>query len=303
MNLASSPMTATGLFLSLPFLKGETKVADPTISLAEIKKRVVFHHEDQIMEVSFADLHLATSIDVNIFYDHIEERIADTGENLWFFLVNYCNTKIDSSAWIAFARRGKELNKAHSMGSVRFDASEETRKQIERDANTEAFDPNLFYDRESAVARLKSLPSQRKAKVVHKPNFTRSDLKHRIEFWSDKEIMFVDFSDMSFEHSRDVNDVYDFIEDKIGKTKQKWYFLINYEGTRIQSPAWVQYAARGKKLNQEFSLGSVRYAPGSETEADIRLRAESQGFRPNIRNTQEEALEVIEEMKASNAKE
>ena len=68
------------------------------------------------------------------------------------------------------------------------------------------------------------------------------------------------------------------------------------------SGAWVQYAARGKRLNEAWSLGSVRFAPGSETETDIRLRAESQGFRPNIRNTREEALQRIAEMKAEAAK-
>ncbi|MEM9332515.1 MAG: hypothetical protein AAGA53_14395 [Pseudomonadota bacterium] len=267
------------------------------LSISEVKNRVVFHDDSQIMEVDFSNLSLSNSMDVNIFYDHIEERIAQTGETHWFFLVNYCDTRIDQTAWLAFSRRGKELNKAHSMGSVRFDASEITRQQIERDANTEAFDPNLFYDRESALARLQSLPSIRRKKTVHQPSFSTSELEHRVEFWENEQIMFVDFSNMSFEHSLDVNDVYDHIEDTIRKTDKKWYFLVNYEGTRIQSPAWVQYAARGKSLNQEFSLGSVRYAPGSETEADIRLRAESQGFRPNIRNTKEEAMLVIEDMK------
>ncbi len=82
---------------------------------------------------------------------------------------------------------------------------------------------------------------------------------------------------------------------------RKWYFLVNYNGTRIQSPAWVQYAARGKRLNEEWSLGSVRFAAGSETEAEIRMRAESQDFRPNIRNTEQEAVERIAEMKAEAA--
>lgn len=270
-----------------------------TITRSQLKDRVIFHDDSQIMEVSFADLNLATSVDVNTFYDHIEDEIAKTGESQWFFLVNYCNASIEQSAWLAFSRRGKELNLAHSMGSVRFDASEETRKQIERDADTEAFDPNLFYDRESAWERLVSLPSKRREKIVHKPSFSKARIAATVEFWDDEQIMYVDFTDMSFEHSLDVNDVYDFIEEKIGETDQKWYFLVNYENTRIQSPAWVQYAARGKRLNQRYSLGSVRYAPGSETEADIRLRAESQDFRPNIRNTREEALQVIDDMKAA----
>lgn len=275
-------------------------MAKVTLSKREVKKRVIFHDDLEVMEVNFGDLDLKSSADVNYIYDHIEERIAETDEDLWFFLVNYSNANIDNSAWFAFSRRGKELNKAHSMGSVRFDASEATRKQIERDAGTEAFDANLFYDRESALKRIAEFPSQRRAKIVHKPSFTKARLKRMLEFDADMQIMNVDFADMSFEHSLDVNDVYDLIEAEIEKTgQQKWYFLINYENTRIQSAAWVQFAARGKKLNENSSLGSVRYAPGSETETDIRMRAESQGFRPNIRNTREEALEVIADMKAS----
>jgi hypothetical protein len=190
---------------------------------------------------------------------------------------------------------------AHSMGSVRFDASEITLKQIERDAGTEAFNPNMFYDRESAVKRLAELPSKRRKRIVMVPSFDRKDWNWRVEFAPDDQIMHVNFSNFSFEHSRDVNDVYDYIESQIKQTGRKWYFLISYDGTRIQSPAWIEYAARGKKLNQEFSLGSVRYAPGSETETDIRLRAESQGFRPNIRNTYAEAFQLVVEMKAANA--
>ena len=102
---------------------------------------------------------------------------------------------------------------------------------------------------------------------------------------------------MRFFHSRDVDDVYDYIEEAAGETGRKWYFLVNYENCKIMPEAWVRYATRGKRLNERFSLGSVRYSPGSETETDIRLRAESQGFRPNIRNSRQEAIERIEEMK------
>ncbi|WP_300516196.1 hypothetical protein [Aliiroseovarius sp.] len=273
-------------------------MAQKDISTTEIDERITFHDDDQIMEVSFAGMELDSSTQVNLFYDRIEERIAASGEKLWFFLVDYRETRIDSTAWFAFSRRGKELNMAHSMGSVRFDASEITRKQIEQNAGTENFDPNLFYDRDSAVARLRSLPSKRQAKVVHTPTLTVGDVAARLSFLHEEQVMEVDFTDLALRHSGDVDLLYDVIEEKIGQTRRKWYFLINYERTRIHSPAWVRYAARGKRLNINWSLGSVRYAPGSETEADIRLRAESQDFRPNIRNTRAEALERIAEMKA-----
>lgn len=276
-------------------------IMQPSVHLDdEIDERVEFHTDEGIMEVSFEKFRFKNSADVNVFYDRIEERIAETGEQLWFFLVNYKETWIDPAAWFAFSRRGKELNLAHSMGSVRFDASETTRRQIEQTTGTENFNPNLFYDRESALARLRELPSKRaqRASVSQNLSFNRDDFNWRIEFLIHEDIMYVDFSDLSFEHSTDVNFAYDSIEEQIGLTDRKWYFLINYNGTRIQSAAWVQYAARGKSLNKAWSLGSVRYATGSETETDIRLRAESQGFRPNIRNTREEALERIAEIKA-----
>jgi hypothetical protein len=275
-------------------------MTQPSLSIEAIDGRITFHSDAEIMEVSFEDVRFESSSDANIFYDRLEQRIAESGEELWFFLVNYRNTWIDPSAWFAFSRRGKELNEAHSMASVRFDASEITKKQIERSAGTENFDPSLFFDRESAMARLKSLPSKRKKFNLMRPklSFTRNQLNWRLEFMPDQVIMSVDFSDMSFEGSDDVNFVYDFVEEQVTATARKWYFLVNYNGTRIQSPAWVQYAARGKALNEACSLGSVRYATGSETETDIRLRAESQDFRPNIRNTKDEAIARIGEMKA-----
>ncbi len=275
-------------------------MTDATLTCDEIDRRITFHDDDEIMEVSFEGLDLASSADVNAFYDRVEERIAETGHELWFFLVNYCNTRIEPEAWFAFSRRGKDLNLAHSMGSVRFDASEITLRQIEQAGSRENFDPNLFYDRASALAHLIDLPSKRDEldRSPKKVSFTRSDLNWRIQFLPEEDTMYVDFSDMSFEHSADVNFVYDFIEEQIAPLGRKWFFLVNYNGTRIQSPAWVQYSARGKKLNEAWSLGSVRFSAGSETEADIRLRAESQGFRPNIRNTITEARERIRELQA-----
>ena len=275
--------------------------APPTLSTDQIDKRISFLTDDEILDVDLSGLTLDNSADANMLYDRIEEKIADTGEDLWFFLINYKGTRIDPGAWFAYTRRGKDLNLAHSMGSVRYDASEDTRRQIERSAGTDSFDPNLFADRDDAIARLKAIPSKRVAPIVHKPNYTADDFRGRIVFHDETQIMDVDFSNITFAHSRDVNDCYDVIDQMVEETGRKWYFLVNYDNTKIFSEAWIQYAARGKALNEAASLGSVRYAPGSETETDIRLRAQSGGFRPNIRNTREEALERISEMKAEAA--
>lgn len=275
-----------------------TDARQTNLSRAETDARIILHQDLEIMEADFSNLHLVTQSEVNAFYDRIEARIADSGEDQWFFAVNYSNSRIDPDAWFAFARRGKTLNLAHSMGTVRFDASEETRRQIENAAGTDAFDPNLFASRADAFERLKSLPSKRVHRTEYEPHYTTADFEPRITFRTEQNIMEVDFKDFTFHHSRDVNDFYDHIEDRIKATDRKWYFLINYNGCQIMPEAWVHYARRGKALNIAASLGSVRYATGSETEEEIRQRAQSQDFRPNIRNTREEALERIDEMKA-----
>ena len=275
-----------------------TETRQTSLTPSQIDARIHLIDEDEIMEADFSDLHLRSQAEVNAFYDRIEDRIAASGQDKWFFVVNYSNSRIDPDAWFAFARRGKTLNMAHSMGSVRFDASDETRRQIENAAGTESFDPNLFASRSEAVSRLKSMPSTRIHRSEYEPNYTTSDFARRIRFHPDDDIMEVDFHEFTFHHSRDVNDFYDHIEDRIKETDRKWFFLINYNDCRIMPEAWVHYARRGKALNIAASLGTVRYATGSETEEEIRQRAQSQDFRPNIRNTRQEALARIEEMKA-----
>ncbi len=266
--------------------------------VCDYNDRICFHEDIQVMEVDLSDLHLSDSTEVNALYDQLEQRIGDTGEDHWFFLINYSGSRIDPAAWMAFSRRGKMLNIAHSMGSVRCDASEETRRQIERDAGTENFDANLFSDRESALTRLKSLPSRRRGKIVHKPGYTIADFEPRVSFLHDDGIMDIDLSGLTMRHSRDVDDLIDYLEGRIRETDRRWFFLINYCDCRIEPAAWVQWAKRGKELNLGGSLGTVRYETGSQTEADIRLRAESQGFRPNIRSTRKGALERIQELRA-----
>ncbi len=270
----------------------------PVLQAAEIDRRIRFHRDHEAMEIDLSDLHLDTSADVNALYDRLEDRIRDSGEDKWFFVVNYRGNRIAPEAWVAHARRGKALNQAHSMGTVRYDASPETRARIEREAGTEAFDANLFAHRDAAMARIAQMPSRRVVRPEQAPSHSQADYEKRLAFIDAEGIFDVDLSGLAFNHSRDVNDFYDLAQEMIQASGRRWYFLVNYNGTRIMPEAWVAYARRGKELNEGGSLGSVRYATGSETEEEIRMRAESRGFRPNVRNTRAEALERIEEMKA-----
>ena len=126
------------------------------MSTADYDARIGFHDDFQIMEVDFSHMTFETPDQVNAFYDRVEERIATTGKK-WYFLVNYENCKIEQSAWVAFGYRGKKVNMASSLGTVRFNARPDTADTIEAKAKNEDFDPNLFRTRKAALARLMQL--------------------------------------------------------------------------------------------------------------------------------------------------
>lgn len=274
-------------------------IAAPVIHVAELDARIHFDTELQIMEADFSDFHFTDSRVVNAFYDRLETRIAATGEDQWFFLVNLNGTRIDTLAWTAYSRRGRALNKAHSMGSVRFDASEETRQQIIRAANTEAFNPNLFTDREAALARIAEMPSKRRARIVHIPNYTIADFAYRIAFDRNRAVLDIDFSDFVFHHSRDVDDFFDFLETCIDGTDRRWFLLFDLNGCEILPAAWVRYTLRSKQI-RTAALGAVRFAHGSDTMTDDGMVENGRAAnRPNIRNTRQEAEHLIDKMRAT----
>lgn len=261
---------------------------DPRISILE---------GPQIVEIDFSGLYFHTTADVNAFYDRVEARIYETGESLWFFMVNTQDYRVDSDAWFAFTRRGRDLNEGHGMKTVRYDGDPMTVAQIAKAKGTDRENPNLFGSRAEALEHLKSLPSKRRERTAHHPSFQKNEFLRRLKFDEDTGILEIDLSGMSLEHSRDVNDVHNWTEEAIRATRHKWWLVFNYEGTRIQSPAWVQFSLRSEAFNETYSMGSVRYALGSETEADKRLRYEAKSTRPNIRNTRAEALERLEELR------
>jgi len=270
-------------------------------SPSAIDHRISVHEASQIVEIVFTGLYFHTTADVNAFYDHVEKRLMETGEPQWFFMVNTEDYRVDGAAWFAFTKRGLDLNEGHSMQTVRYDADPNTIKQISRAKGTDRENPNLFGTRDEAWHHLRSRPSKRRERLAHHPSFIKDAFLRRLAFDHDTGILDVDFSHMDMLHSRDVNDVHNWIEEAIRATRHKWWVVFNYEGTRIQSPAWVQFSLRSEEFNETYSMGSVRYAMGSETEADKRLRYEAKTTRPNIRNTKEEALERLEELRSDYA--
>ncbi len=270
-----------------------------TFTADALDPRITIHEALLIVEITFTGLYFHTTADVNAFYDRIEERLLETGEPLWFFMVNTQDYRIDGDAWFAFTRRGRDLSEAHSMATIRFDADPDTVVQIERNKGTDRAVSNLFPSRETALEHLKTRQSTRLARPNHIPNYHKADFVQRFHQDVENDIFEVDLSGVTFEHSRDVNDIHNWIEEAMRPSHHRWYLLYNYTGTRIDPAAWVQFTARNQHLNASYALGAARYAPDSETEADIRLRYEAKDMRPNIRNTRAEAIERIEEMRAA----
>ena len=124
----------------------------------ELGGRIHFNDAIDVMDVDFADWTFSDPATVNAFYDELERQLAATRRK-WYFLVNYRNCRIFPEAWVSFAHRGKRLNVGYSLGTVRYDASQQTCAQIEDRAEKEKFDPNLFRSREDALRWIDGLRS------------------------------------------------------------------------------------------------------------------------------------------------
>lgn len=261
------------------------------------RNRFSFDPENETMEVDFTGRNFTTVEDVNAFYDLAEQMIRAQDGDKWYFLVNLNDTKIQPEAWMTYAKRGRLLNEAFSLGSVRFDASDATKKEIASRANSEEFDANLFADRDGAIARIAYLrsiaPKRFPMKKRPKSEWGVEEFARRTALHDELQIMEADFSDFTFATLGDVHDFYDHLDDRMRVSGRKWYFLVNYMNTKIMPEVWGAYANRGKKLNLDFSLGSVRYDASDATAKEIARRANTEEFDPNLCATRDDALARI----------
>lgn len=268
-----------------------------------LNDRIRFFSELEVMEADFSGMTFSDSAMVDRVYDEIEALIAMSGDDKWYFLVNLQGARIDSQAWMRYGYRGRRLNEAHSLGSVRYDASPAAQAEIASRADAEDFDANLCPDRDSALARIAEMrlkaPKRFRIKPREKSGHSQEEFARRVRFYEALEVMEVDFSDFYFRNLGDVHDFYDYLDHELRISEKRWFFLVNYYGTRIDSDVWYAYAARGKKLNRDFSRGSVRYDTSDATAAEIRRRADTEEFDPNLCASREDALRRIDEMKRS----
>jgi len=115
--------------------------------------RLAFHDLLDVMDVDFSHLTFENSGHVDAVYDFIEASIAETGKK-WYFLINYEECRIDSSAWFQFSSRGKDVNVASSLGSVRYAPPKSTETEIRQRSEQEKFESNLYDTRDEALLRI-----------------------------------------------------------------------------------------------------------------------------------------------------
>ncbi len=265
---------------------------------SNLEDRVAFHHDIDVVEIDLEGMRLTDAAAVDALYDMLETRLSRTARK-WWFLINYRDCQVFPEAWIAHAARGKKLNLAWSLGSVRYDASPETRAEIAARAETEKFDANLFGDREAALGRLMALRAEAEAKAGARTvsAIGEDEFARRLTFHKEGQVMEADFSRFTFTDSAVVDAFYDYIERRLRETDAKWWFLVNYEACEVYPEAWIAYARRGKRVNAGWSLGTVRFNPSAETAAEISARSANENFDANLCATRVAALARIAELR------
>lgn len=112
----------------------------------------------------------------------------------------------------------------------------------------------------------------------------------RLQLHRDLDMVEVDFSEFKFTSSTIVNEFYDAIEAEFEAGGGEFYLLVNFQNCSIWPEAWVAFAHRGKRLNVNYSLGTVRYAETDDAES-------AENTNPDILSSREAALAEIEQIK------
>lgn len=114
----------------------------------------------------------------------------------------------------------------------------------------------------------------------------------RLHVLSEIDVIEADFSAFEFSSSKIVNEFYDAIEELFEAAETGFYVLVNFQNCSIWPEAWVAFAHRGKRLNVNYSLGTVRYA-----ESQVNTDENEPGAVSDQLASRAAALAEIEEMK------
>jgi K+-sensing histidine kinase KdpD len=135
---------------------------------------------------------------------------------------------------------------------------------------------------------------QRTQEPAATPDDSDSEHAQRIRFFTDSQIVEIDFSDMEFSSSKLVNDFYNLLERMLEHSGQRWYIVVNYHNCSVWPEAWVAFAHRAKKINVGYSLGTVHYYDASKPDAES-----CHPYDPDLFSSRTAAMARIEELRSA----
>jgi len=125
----------------------------PNKEYDDYQNRLTLLHEAKIIEIDFSNFVFKNSETVNNFFDIIDETIENTGIK-WYIVVNSKDCRVWPEAWVAYAHRGKKINKTYSLGTVRYAAQTTNQSSAPLSDNLA---PHYASSRESALALIQTL--------------------------------------------------------------------------------------------------------------------------------------------------
>lgn len=122
-------------------------------------------------------------------------------------------------------------------------------------------------------------------------------IEQRIQFDPLRGIVEFDLSRLDFDSSAVVAQIFGRFEDALAASgADRWYFIVNVQGTRIAPEAMPAFARRVRALGSRHSLGTVRYACAPEIEQLLEDASRGGGFgfrHASDRSSAETALEIL----------
>ena len=128
---------------------------------------------------------------------------------------------------------------------------------------------------------------------------TEQDFLGRISLMGRPNIVDIDMRDVHFQSARETYLFHDVLDRIVAETGKKWFFLTCFEGCTITENAAHQFSMRRSRTHTSHCRGAVRYGASRELDrAMTSLEWNRIALRESF-STREEALQKIEEMRAT----
>ncbi len=128
------------------------------------------------------------------------------------------------------------------------------------------------------------------------------DLKSRFNFDAEKDILFIDFSDLEISSLEQVQEIKGIVDGMMKPIGHKVYSIVNYDNCTIDVKIKDEYMQLIKENQEQYSLGTVRYSNKTFTRTSLRLGAVKEKMDSLIYNSKEEAIAMVERLTKENRK-